>query len=191
MTFGKRQSGVGASAQTFGAGMATVRPDTARTDTARTDVATEDPPVKGGPIRWAIATLVCVAMLYGFLTSYGPDLRRDRHLAGTWQPAYDLRATEGRCKRTNFVITNCTATIVSVAQPDREPIKVDFFMLFAGGGGEAIVPVRSTADRAAVSIHYAVETKLWNRTLTFVFGTVLLALMTAAAALTFWKTVNS
>ncbi|GLH79015.1 hypothetical protein SSBR45G_39240 [Bradyrhizobium sp. SSBR45G] len=193
MTFGKRQSGVGATAQSFNVDMTAARSQVSSqvaSQAATEAAAAEDAPVKGSPIRWAIVMLACGAMLYGFLVNYGPDLRRDRRLAGTWQPAYDLKATEGRCKRTNFVITSCSAKIASIAQPDQALINIDFFMLFSGGGGEALVPVRSTVDRAAVSIYYAAETKLWNRTLSFVFGAVILALMTVAAALTFWKSLN-
>jgi len=64
-------------------------------------------------------------------------------------------------------------------------------MLFAGGGGEALVPVRSTADRSAVSIFYAAETKLWNRTLSFVFSAGILALFSVCALFIFWKAANS
>ncbi|CCD95324.1 hypothetical protein BRAO375_4150007 [Bradyrhizobium sp. ORS 375] len=186
MTFGKRQSGMGASARTYNPGMAAEISPVATQAPSPAEAA----PAKGSPIRWAIVMLACGALLYGVLISYGPDLRRDRRLAGTWQPAYDLRATEGKCKRRYFLVTTCEAKIASIAQPDKAPMSIEFFMLFSGGGGEALVPVRSTVDRAAVSIYYAAETKLWNRTLSFVFGTVTLALMMVGAALTFWKSVS-
>ena len=64
-------------------------------------------------------------------------------------------------------------------------------MLFSGGGGEALVPVRSTKDRTAVSIFYAAETKLWNRTLSFVSLTGLIAFFGLVALLLFWSAVNS
>jgi hypothetical protein len=63
-------------------------------------------------------------------------------------------------------------------------------MLFSGGGGEALVPVRSTADRTAVSIYYAAETKLLNRTLSFIFSMGMMALTAAVMALLFWRAVN-
>ena len=106
-----------------------------------------DQPV-GHPFRWLLVLLACGAMFYGLFVSYGPDILRDHRLAGTWQPAYDLRATEGKCERTNFVITRCSAKINSVAKPDQAPIAHSFLMLFSGGGGEALVPVRSTIDRS-------------------------------------------
>jgi hypothetical protein len=98
---------------------------------------------------------------------------------------------EGKCERTNFVITFCNAKIISVAMPDQAPIPVSFMMLFSGGGGEALVPVRSTTDRAAVSIFYAAETKLLNRTLSFIVAAGMLALLSIVALLLFWRAVNS
>jgi hypothetical protein len=181
MTFGKRQSGVGAAAQAFNAGMPVAQGQVAD-DTAR--------PV-GHPFRWLIALVACGAGLYGLFVGYGPDILRDHRLAGTWQPAYDLQATEGKCERTNFVITRCSAKIKSVAKPDQAPIAHNFLMLFAGGGGEVLVPVRSTIDRSAVSIFYAAETKLWNRTLSFVSVAGILALFGVVALFGFLKAVNS
>ncbi|KAH2823330.1 hypothetical protein KXV85_001722, partial [Aspergillus fumigatus] len=75
------------------------------------------------------------------------------------------------------------AKIKSVARPDQAPIEHHFFMLFTGGGGEALVPVRSTADRGAVSIYYAAEAKRWNRTLSFIFSAVVLAIFSIASFL--------
>jgi hypothetical protein len=64
-------------------------------------------------------------------------------------------------------------------------------MLFSGGGGEAMVPVRSTVNRAAVSIHYSAETKLWNRTLSFIASTVILVLFCFVFLTCFWRAANS
>ncbi|MGH6714167.1 MAG: hypothetical protein ACREEK_35075 [Bradyrhizobium sp.] len=181
MSFGKRQAGVGAAAQTVNAGMAV----------PYGQVITEAPGPTGHPIRWLILLLAIGAALYGMFASYGPDLLRDNRLAGTWQPAYDLRAVEGKCERKNFVITFCNVKIASVARPEQAPIAVSFMMLFSGGGGEAMVPVRSTTDRAAVSIHYAAEAKLLNRTLSFIFAAGILVLIEIVALLLFWKAANS
>ncbi|MCP3379309.1 MULTISPECIES: hypothetical protein [unclassified Bradyrhizobium] len=180
MAFGKRQSGVGAAAQAVNAG-ATV---------TSSPVANE---MAGGvsPLRWFIILVACSAGLYFHLVSYGPDLWRDHRLAGTWQPAYDLQVTDGKCERFNFVITTCNAKIKSVARPDQAPIPHSFMMLFSSGGGEALVPVRSTTDRSAVSIFYAAETKLWNRTLSFVVLAGMLALFDFTALLLFWRALNS
>ena len=181
MAFGKRQPGVGYAAQALNV----------NTAAAQGHVVTESAAPTGHPIRWLIVLLACGAMLYGLVVSYGPDILRDHRLAGTWQPAYDLQATEGRCERTNFVITRCSAKIKSVARPDQAPTTHNFLMLFAGGGGEALVPVRSTTDRNAVSIFYAAETKLWNRTLSFVSVAGILALFSVCALFGFWKAANS
>ena len=181
MSFGKRQSGAGAAAQAFNVDMAG----------AQSQAAPELDQAPAHPIRSFLGLLACCAGLYFLFVSYGPDILRDHRLAGTWQPAYDLRAVDGKCERTNFVLTTCTAKIISVARPDQAPIKVNFLMLFSGGGGEALVPVRSTTDRTAVSIFYAAETKLWNRTLSFVSLTAMVALFGAVAALLFWSAVNS
>jgi hypothetical protein len=181
MTFGKRQSGVGATAQAFNRNMAV----------AQSQVAPETARTTGSPLRWLIVLIACGAALYGLVVNYGPDILRDHRLAGSWQPAYDLRTMDGKCERTNFVITFCSAKIKSLARPDQAPIDHRFFMLFSGGGGEALVPVRSTIDRAAVSIFYTAETKLWNRTLSFISAAVVLALFAVGALLLFWKAANS
>ncbi|QQO13515.1 hypothetical protein JJB99_29585 [Bradyrhizobium diazoefficiens] len=180
MTFGKRQSGVGAATQALNADMTV----------ARSQAVIGTAGATGSPIRWFLMLLACSALLYAHFVTYGPDLLRDHRLKGTWQPAYDLQATDGKCERTNFVITFCTVKIKSVARPDQAPIAHGFFMLFSSGGGEALVPVRSTADRDAVSIFYTAETKLWNRTLSFILGAVILALFDAGSLLLFWRSLN-
>lgn len=183
MAFGKRQSGVGAAAPAFNADMAAA--STASRATAATSGAT------GSPIRWILVLLACGAMLYGMVATYGPDILRDHRLSGTWQPAYDLRATEGKCERTNFVITFCSTRIISIARPDQPPVTHKFMMLFSGGGGETLVPARSTTDRTAITVLYAAETKLWNRTLSFVSVAGLLALFTFGSLLVLWRSLNS
>ena len=180
MSFGKRQSGLGAAAHALNDGAA-----------AQSPAVIESDGVTGHPFRWFIALLACGAMLYGLVASYGPDIVRDHRLAGTWQPAYDLRAIDGKCERTNFVITFCTAKIKSVAMPGQAPVTHRFMMLFTGGGGEAMVPVRSTKDRAAISIYYSAEAKLWNRTLSFLSSAVMLALFSLIALACFWRAANS
>jgi hypothetical protein len=181
MSFGKRQPGAGAGAPAFNAGTAGVQGA----------AIAESDGVAGHPIRWFIAVLACGAMLYGLVASYGPDIVRDHRLAGTWQPAYDLRASDGKCERTNFIITFCTAKIRSVAVPDQTPVDNRFMMLFSGGGGEALTPVRSTKDRAAVSTFYSAETKLWNRTLSFLTAAVMLGLFSLIGVACFCRAVNS
>ena len=181
MTFGKRQSGVGATAQALDVGMAGLQ----------SGAAAEPVEATSPPWRSFIGLLACAAGLYGLIASYGPDLVRDHWLSGSWQPAYDLRAIDGKCERTNFVITSCKAKIKSVARPDQAPTSHSFLMLFSGGGGEVLVPVRSTKDREAVSIFYSAETKLWNRTLSFVFLTSALAFFGVVALFCFLRAINS
>ena len=181
MSFGKRQSGVGVAAQALNVDMAG----------ARSQVVSEAAGASGGPIRWTIVVLVCAALVYGLVASYAPDVLRDHRLAGTWQPAYELRATEGKCERTNFVITRCSAKIISVVAPDQAPIDHRFFMLFSGGGGEALVPVRSTRDRSAVSIFYSAETKLWNRTLSLILSVGIMTLFGFGALRVLLNKLNS
>ncbi len=193
MPFGKRQGAVGFAAQAINSRIAAPAinarmslpamnvgmPVAERQAVAGPQSAAEPQPLaeappkpsqslKDRPFRPALALIVCGILLYFLTVTYGPDIIRDHRLAGTWQPAYDLRATDGKCKRMNFVVTFCSANIRSVAKPDQAPVAYEFMMLFASGSGEALVPVRSTKDRAAVSILYAAETELWNRTLSFV-----------------------
>jgi hypothetical protein len=181
MAFGKRQPGVGAAAQALNVDMAAAQGQAVGATTGTT----------GSPFRWFVMLVACGAILYGLVASYGPDLLRDHRLSGTWQPAYDLRALDGKCRRINFVVTFCSARIQSVARPDQPPVSHSFMMLFAGGGGEALVPVRSTTDRTAVSIFYAAEAKLWNRTLSFVSIAGMLALFCVVALFGFRKAANS
>lgn len=180
MAFGKRQSGFGPAAQALNV----------NTPPPHSHAVTETVAPTGHPFRWLIVLIACGALLYFLVTSYGPDILRDHRLAGTWQPAYDLQAMEGKCERKNFVITFCSAKIRSVANPAQAPIAHRFMMLFAGGGGEALAPVRSTVDRTAVSIFYAAETKLWNRTLSFIVVAGLLALFSVGALLMLWRALN-
>jgi len=128
-----------------------------------------------GPIRLVIGVLIFGAGLYFTTAKYAGDIVRDIHLAGTWQVAYDLRAFDGSCTRHNFVVTLCSATIRSNAEPNRAPVASEFMMLFSGGGGETLVPVRSTSDPSAVAIAYAADTKLTNRTMSFLVVTGILA----------------
>jgi hypothetical protein len=120
-----------------------------------------------GPVKLVILLLIVAAGLYFFTVTYAADIFRDIRLAGTWQVAYDLRAVNGTCTRHNFVLTRCSVKIQSNAEPNQAPIASEFMMLFSSGGGELLVPVRSTTNPSAVAIAYAAETKLLNRTMTF------------------------
>lgn len=183
MAFGKRQSHVGTPAQALSLDMTAA--------TATDHVTAEAARPAGTPFRWLVLVLLCGAGLYWLFSTYGSGILRDQRLAGTWQPAYDLRAGDGKCKRYNFVVTFCSARIKSVARPDQPAIELDFLMLFAGGKGEAMVPVRSTTDRTAVSIHYAAETRLWNRTLSFMAVAGLMALFGIAGLFACARTADS
>lgn len=130
-----------------------------------------------GPTMLVMGLLLFAGGLYFITVTYAAEILRDIRLAGTWQAAYDLRAVNGSCKRHNFVVTFCSAKIQSVAEPNRAAVTSEFMMLFSSGGGELLVPVRSTTDRSAVAIAYATETKLTNRTMTFIGLTGTLAAM--------------
>ena len=138
-----------------------------------------------GPIKLVIGLLLVAAGLCFFTVTYAGDIVRDIRLAGTWQVAYDLRAVSGSCTRYNFVVTRCSAKIQSNAEPNQAPVASEFMMLFSGGGGEMLVPVRSTKDPSAVAIAYATETKLFNRTVTFLglAGTLALIVIGLVGAL--------
>ncbi len=142
--------------------------------TAALDVAKTGklPPwTKFGPIRLVISMAGVAAFFYFLLLPVGSDVLRDHRLAGSWRPAYDMQATDGHCKSYWFLLTDCTAKIISVAEPDQPAVASHFIMSFASGDGERLVPVRSTVDPSVVTIGYAAETKLWNRTLSFVAWT--------------------
>ena len=130
-----------------------------------------------GPNRLVVILLLIVAGLYFLTATYAGDLLRDIRFADTWQAAYDLRVVDGSCTRYNFVVTRCSARILSNAEPNQAPLEREFLMLFSSGGGESLVPVRSTANPSVVAIAYAAETKLVNRTITFLALTGALAAM--------------
>jgi hypothetical protein len=119
----------------------------------------------------SFAFLMVVAAL-GAVAFYGPDLARDVRYASTFKVADDLRATYGRCKRYVFLVSLCSAKISSVRN-DQSTSSVEFLMAFRSGDGEAMIPVRSSADASAVSILYAVSDVLLNRILSL-FGVGLL-----------------
>jgi hypothetical protein len=130
-----------------------------------------------GPIKLVIGVLIFAAGLYFITVKYAGDIVRDIRLAGTWQVAYDLQAFDGSCTRHNFVVTLCSAKIRSKAELNQAPLESQFMMLFSGGGGEMLVPVRSTKDPSAIAIAYAAETKLTNRSISFLVMTITLAAM--------------
>jgi len=108
--------------------------------------------------------LFVMAMVFGAVAFYGPEVVRDLRYAGTFRVADDLRATEGRCKRYMFMVTFCSAKIHSVRN-ERATNSTEFLMFFRGGDGADLIPVRSTVDATAVGIQYAVSEVLLNRTL--------------------------
>lgn len=138
-----------------------------------------------GPFRFVALAIGAAAVLWYTTATYGVEIVRDLRLAHTWRTAYDLRAVDGSCRRVQLVITFCSAKIASQAEPDRAPVVTEFMMGLSSGGGEALVPVRSTVDPSAIAIAYSAETKLFNRTVTWlvVATSLLLLLMSGVSAL--------
>jgi heme exporter protein D len=134
-----------------------------------------------GPLGRVMLVLCAAAALWYVTATYAGEILRDHRRAGTWQTAYDLRAVDGSCRRIQLVITFCSAKIMSLAEPERAPVVSEFMMGFSGGGGEAMVPVRSTVDPSAVAIAFAAETKLANRTLTWLVSAATLAALLICA----------
>jgi hypothetical protein len=108
--------------------------------------------------------LLMVATALGAVAWYGPELARDLRYAGTFSVAYDLRATEGRCRRYVFLVSLCSAKIHSIVS-EQSASSTEFLMVFRDAGGADMIPVRSTVDASAVGIQYAVSDVLLNRTL--------------------------
>jgi len=108
--------------------------------------------------------LLMAAMAFAALAYYGPEVSRDLRYAGTYEVAYDLRATEGNCRRYMFLVSLCSAEIHS-ADSNQSASSTRFLMFFRNGGGVAMIPVRSSADASAAGIQYAVSDVLLNRTL--------------------------
>jgi hypothetical protein len=167
---------------THGSGGASRRPNASRTDVSAALAVVKSGKVPAwttfGPLHLVILALCMAAVLWHVTATYAGEIWRDHRLAGTWQTAYDLRAVDGSCRRVQLVITFCSANIKSLAEPERAPVVSEFMTGFSSGGGEAMMPVRSTVDPSAVAIAYAAETQLVNRTLTWlVLATTLAALL--------------
>jgi hypothetical protein len=111
--------------------------------------------------------LFVVAMVLGALTYYGPEVARDLRYVGTFNVAYDLRATGGTCKRYVFLVSLCDAKIHSAGN-GQPAVGTHFLMFFRGGDGAAMIPVRSSVDATAVGIQFAVSDVLLNRTLSLI-----------------------
>lgn len=112
-------------------------------------------------------------LMLAALWSYAPEVVRDIRYSGTFTLAADLRATEGKCLRYLFLVTLCKAKLHSVLA-DEPAHTTSFMMLFRGGDGVQMVPVRSRADASAIGIRYAVSEVLLNRTLSLIAVTALL-----------------
>jgi len=141
---------------------------------------------KMGPLRLVIVLVAAIGWFWWLILPYGGAVLRDVRLAGTWQPAYDIQIVAPKCTRYNLTLTICSATLKSLAEPDQAPVAVDYMMLFKSGGGERLVPVRSTVDPSALTIAYPAETLLTNRLLTFLviaFGVAVIVLAAGASLL--------
>jgi hypothetical protein len=138
-----------------------------------------------GPVRIVVILLAAAATFWWLILPYAGDILRDHRLAGTWQPAYDMQVTDGRCTRHNFILTVCNATLKSRAEPNQTPLQIGFMMAFSSGSGQPLLPVRSTVDPARLTVAYAAETQLLNRTLTFIVmaGGLATAFLTGLSAL--------
>ncbi|MBV9077347.1 MAG: hypothetical protein JO048_07665 [Methylobacteriaceae bacterium] len=136
-----------------------------------------------GPVTLVVALMIAAGSLWWLVQTHAGGVIRDLRYAKTWQPAYDLQVVNGKCTRYQFVVTTCQAQIKSAADPGKPALAIPFMMAFSGGGGERLVPVRSTADPSAVTIAYAAEGKLVNRVLTLAaMAGALLALLAATAS---------
>ncbi len=160
--FGKRK--VGAGAQMYS------KPAAADLAAALAVAKTGKLPywTKIGSLRLVIILLAAAAGFWFLIPGYGSDLLRDHRLAGTWQPAYDMQVIDGKCTRYNLILTLCNAKIKSRAEPNQTPVAISFAMTFSSGGGQPLLPVRSTVDPNQLTIAYAAESELLNRTLTLI-----------------------
>ena len=118
--------------------------------------------------------LLAAAGLWYMTSTYSMELVRDHRKSGTWQVAYDLRVVDASCRRVQLVVTFCTAKITSLAEPQKAPVESEFMMMFSSGGGEKMIPVRSTTDPSAVAVAYSAETKLMNRTISWLVSVAIL-----------------
>ena len=117
----------------------------------------------------AFVVFLPLLILAGF-GLYAPEVVRDIRYAGTYVPAHDLRATDGKCNRYAFLVTLCSSKLRSDRRGEMERT-TSFMMFFRSGDGAQMIPVRSTANASAVGISYAVNDVLLNRTLSLLGGT--------------------
>ena len=132
------------------------------------------PWTRHGPITLVMVSLVALGLAGAMIVTYGGDLVRDARLAGTWEPAPDWRALDAHCTSYEHIVTLCDTTLL---RADDETVGMQhnrFMMAFSSGGGEFMVPVRSTKDPEAVSVGYAAQDKLFNRVAIFVLAFVIL-----------------
>ena len=156
-------------------------------DAARTVLKTgKSPPwTRNGPIALVVFSVLFLGLAGAMTYIYGGDLLRDTRLAGTWTPAPDWRALDAHCTSYEHIVTLCDATLM---RADAETVRAQrnrFMMAFSSGGGEFIVPVRSTKDPEAISLGYAAQDKLVNRVITFLvaFATLIGAALVGAGRL--------
>lgn len=135
----------------------------------------------GQPPSWATATrggliagvLLCGAVLFAMLYSYGSGVVRDHRLAGSWQPALDVKISKAKCKRYWFLVTVCD---VGYAWRERGVGKVataSFMVALKSTSGAQLLPVRSAHEPSTVTAQVAADEWLTNRTVSLL-GFVLL-----------------
>jgi hypothetical protein len=164
-------------------------------DTARVREAPErgKPPFwrSDGSVSLALLSILFAGLLYAEIRYNDIELVRDIWLAGTWEPAPDMRIIDNKCELDLnksigddiFFLRNCAVVIEPRSGQSWTGFKSRFKVAFTTVANMPALPVRSRLDPTAIAVNYAVNDLLLNRILTsFVlmgsYITVLIALVT-------------
>ena len=144
------------------------------------DPAMEQPlttlPPRSGGLRQGIWATLGVLMFAGFLVAMMvytlPPLLSDWQVRNAAQPAQGARIVKGSCT-TKLVLAICDVTLTNRTAAGTVTRQVNYAFTDVHFGDYSAEAVADPARPDLVTTDLALD-KLWNRTLTFLFGTVLL-----------------
>lgn len=116
-------------------------------------------------------TLFGLVVALGFLCAtwflHQPHLFRDQRLRNTYAIAMDIKATSGDCQGMLMIVSTCSVTFNWNDRGVQRIATTNFLVGFSDPDGTPLIPVRSRADAGAISVLYAIDTKMQNRVVTF------------------------
>ena len=136
--------------------------------------APEAATLRGAP-NWARLTigqtLFGLVVAFGFLSAtwflHQPHLFRDQRLRNTFVVAPDIKATSGDCQGMLMIVSTCSVTFNWNDRGVQRIATTYFLVGLSDPDGTPLIPVRSRTDAGAISVLYAIDTKMQNRVVTF------------------------